>query len=192
MLRNVIFAVKRLIGRRFNDPIVQELKKMLPYQIIEAANGDAWVRAQGQDFSPVQISAFILQKMKTTAEDYLQDEVEKAVITVPANFNDQQRQATKDAARIAGLDAIRVIAEPTAAAIAWGIDKTKNSTIAVYDLGGGTFDVSILEIGPIGQNVLEVKSTSGDMFLGGEDFDIRLMQHLSNEFRTQHKNRPTG
>jgi molecular chaperone DnaK len=176
---NVIFAVKRLIGRRFDDPVVQDLKSVMPYAIIEAANGDAWVRAQGKDFSPVQISAFILQKMKKTAEEYLQEGVTKAVITVPAYFNDHQRQATRDAAAIAGINAIRLTAEPTEAAMFYGFNKHEGETIAVYDFGGGTFDVSILEIG---DGVFEVKSTCGDMYLGGEDFDIRLMHHLADTF----------
>ena len=167
-----IFAVKRLIGRRYDDPMVEKDKKLVPYKITRASNGDAWVEADGKTYSPSQISAFILQKMKETAESYLGQKVEQAVITVPAYFNDAQRQATKDAGKIAGLEVLRIINEPTAAALAYGLDKQKTGTIAVYDLGGGTFDVSILEIG---DGVFEVKSTNGDTFLGGEDFDMRLV-----------------
>ena len=168
-----IFAVKRLIGRRYEDPMVEKDKKLVPYKISKASNGDAWVEVDGKTYSPSQISAFILQKMKETAEAYLGQKVEQAVITVPAYFNDAQRQATKDAGKIAGLEVLRIINEPTAAALAYGLDKQKTGTIAVYDLGGGTFDISILEIG---DGVFEVKSTNGDTFLGGEDFDMRTCQ----------------
>src|SRR5690242_16969907 len=177
-----IFAVKRLIGRRYDDPMVEKDKKLVPYKISKASNGDAWVEADGKQYSPSQISAFILQKMKETAESYLGSKVEKAVITVPAYFNDAQRQATKDAGKIAGLEVLRIINEPTAAALAYGLDKAKQGTIAVYDLGGGTFDVSILEIG---DGVFEVKSTNGDTFLGGEDFDMRLVSYLADEFQKE-------
>jgi molecular chaperone DnaK len=173
-----IFAVKRLIGRRYDDPMVDKDKKLVPYKIVRASNGDAWVEADGKTYSPSQISAFILQKMKETAEAYLGQKVEQAVITVPAYFNDAQRQATKDAGKIAGLEVMRIINEPTAAALAYGLDKQKAGTIAVYDLGGGTFDISILEIG---DGVFEVKSTNGDTFLGGEDFDMRLVNYLADE-----------
>ena len=176
------FAVKRLIGRRYDDPMVEKDKKLVPYKIMRASNGDAWVEADGKSYSPSQVSAFILQKMKETAEAYLGQKVEQAVITVPAYFNDAQRQATKDAGKIAGLDVLRIINEPTAAALAYGLDKQKNGTIAVYDLGGGTFDVSILEIG---DGVFEVKSTNGDTFLGGEDFDMRLVSYLADEFQKE-------
>ncbi|MDE2016558.1 MAG: Hsp70 family protein, partial [Hyphomicrobiales bacterium] len=172
---NTFFAIKRLIGRNFDDPVVAKDKGMVPYEIVKGPNGDAWVRAHGKDYSPQQVSAFILQKMKEAAEAHLGEKVEKAVITVPAYFNDAQRQATKDAGKIAGLEVLRIINEPTAAALAYGLDKRKSGTIAVYDLGGGTFDVSILEIG---DGVFEVKSTNGDTFLGGEDFDMRLVEHL--------------
>jgi molecular chaperone DnaK len=175
-----IFAVKRLIGRRYDDPTVEKDKKLVPYKIAKAGNGDAWVEADGKTYSPSQISAFILQKMKETAEAHLGQKVEQAVITVPAYFNDAQRQATKDAGKIAGLEVLRIINEPTAAALAYGLDKTKQGTIAVYDLGGGTFDISILEIG---DGVFEVKSTNGDTFLGGEDFDMRLVGYLADEFQ---------
>ncbi|MGC1666483.1 MAG: Hsp70 family protein, partial [Bradyrhizobium sp.] len=161
------FAVKRLVGRRYDDPMVEKDKKLVPYKIVKASNGDAWVEADSKTYSPSQISAFILQKMKETAEAHLGQKVDQAVITVPAYFNDAQRQATKDAGKIAGLEVLRIINEPTAAALAYGLDKTKTGTIAVYDLGGGTFDISILEIG---DGVFEVKSTNGDTFLGGEDF----------------------
>src|SRR2546430_5848687 len=171
-----IFAVKRLIGRRYDDPMVDKDKKLVPYKIVRASNGDAWVEIEGKTYSPSQISAFVLQKMKETAEAYLGQKVEQAVITVPAYFNDAQRQATKDAGKIAGLEVLRIINEPTAAALAYGLDKQKSGTIAVYDLGGGTFDVSILEIG---DGVFEVKSTNGDTFLGGEDFDMRLVNYLA-------------
>ncbi|QLF69025.1 molecular chaperone DnaK [Peteryoungia desertarenae] len=177
---NTLFAVKRLIGRRFDDPTVEKDKGLVPYHIVKGDNGDAWVEAQGKGYSPSQISAMILQKMKETAEAYLGEKVEKAVITVPAYFNDAQRQATKDAGRIAGLEVLRIINEPTAAALAYGLDKKDGKTIAVYDLGGGTFDISILEIG---DGVFEVKSTNGDTFLGGEDFDMRLVEYLAGEFK---------
>lgn len=177
---NTVFAVKRLVGRRFNDPMVTKDKKLVPYQIVKADNGDAWVKAQNETYSPSQVSAMILQKMKETAEAYLGESVTQAVITVPAYFNDAQRQATKDAGKIAGLEVLRIINEPTAAALAYGLDKNDGKTIAVYDLGGGTFDVSILEIG---DGVFEVKSTNGDTFLGGEDFDMRLVGYLADEFK---------
>jgi molecular chaperone DnaK len=176
------FAVKRLVGRRYDDPMVEKDKKLVPYKIIKASNGDAWVEADGKTYSPSQISAFILQKMKETAEAHLGQKVDQAVITVPAYFNDAQRQATKDAGKIAGLEVLRIINEPTAAALAYGLDKSKAGTIAVYDLGGGTFDVSILEIG---DGVFEVKSTNGDTFLGGEDFDMRLVSYLADEFQKE-------
>jgi molecular chaperone DnaK len=177
-----IFAVKRLIGRRYDDPMVEKDKKLVPYKITRASNGDAWVEVDGKSYSPSQISAFILQKMKETAESYLGQKVEQAVITVPAYFNDAQRQATKDSGKIAGLEVLRIINEPTAAALAYGLDKQKTGTIAVYDLGGGTFDISILEIG---DGVFEVKSTNGDTFLGGEDFDMRLVGYLADEFQKE-------
>ncbi|MFD1329716.1 molecular chaperone DnaK [Mycoplana ramosa] len=177
---NTLFAIKRLIGRTFDDPTTQKDKGMVPYKIVKAGNGDAWVEAHGTDYSPSQISAMILQKMKETAESYLGEKVEKAVITVPAYFNDAQRQATKDAGKIAGLEVLRIINEPTAAALAYGLDKKDGKTIAVYDLGGGTFDISVLEIG---DGVFEVKSTNGDTFLGGEDFDMRLVEYLAGEFK---------
>jgi len=177
-----IFAVKRLIGRRYDDPMVEKDKKLVPYKISRASNGDAWVEIEGKTYSPSQISAFVLQKMKETAEAYLGSKVEQAVITVPAYFNDAQRQATKDAGKIAGLEVLRIINEPTAAALAYGLDKQKTGTIAVYDLGGGTFDISILEIG---DGVFEVKSTNGDTFLGGEDFDMRLVNYLADEFQKE-------
>jgi len=176
------FAVKRLIGRRYDDPMVEKDKKLVPYKIVKASNGDAWVEADGQTYSPSPVSAFILQKMKETAEAHLGQKVDQAVITVPAYFNDAQRQATKDAGKIAGLEVLRIINEPTAAALAYGLDKTKTGTIAVYDLGGGTFDISILEIG---DGVFEVKSTNGDTFLGGEDFDMRLVGYLADEFQKE-------
>ncbi|MES2905787.1 MAG: molecular chaperone DnaK [Pseudomonadota bacterium] len=179
---NTIFAIKRLIGRPYDDPMTQKDKKLVPYEIVKSSNGDAWVESRGKQFSPSQISAFTLQKMKETAEAYLGTKVEKAVITVPAYFNDAQRQATKDAGKIAGLEVLRIINEPTAAALAYGLEKKKNGTIAVYDLGGGTFDVSILEIG---DGVFEVKSTNGDTFLGGEDFDMRLVEFLADEFKKE-------
>ena len=180
---NTFFAIKRLIGRRYDDPMVEKDKGLVPYKIVRGDNGDAWVECRGKKYSPSQISAFILQKMKETAEAYLGEKVEQAVITVPAYFNDAQRQATKDAGKIAGLEVLRIINEPTAAALAYGLDKKKESkTIAVYDLGGGTFDISILEIG---DGVFEVKSTNGDTFLGGEDFDMRLVDYLANEFKKE-------
>ena len=182
---NTLFAIKRLIGRRFADPLVEKDKKLVPYNIVGGTNGDAWVEANGKQYSPSQVSAFILQKMKETAEAYLGQPVTQAVITVPAYFNDAQRQATKDAGKIAGLEVLRIINEPTAAALAYGLDKKKEAkTIAVYDLGGGTFDVSILEIG---DGVFEVKSTNGDTFLGGEDFDIRLVEYLAAEFKKENQ-----
>jgi molecular chaperone DnaK len=177
---HTLFAVKRLIGRRHDDPMVTKDKGMVPFDIVQGPNGDAWVKARGERYAPSQISAFVLQKMKETAESYLGETVTKAVITVPAYFNDAQRQATKDAGKIAGLDVLRIINEPTAAALAYGLDKKHSGTIAVYDLGGGTFDISILEIG---DGVFEVKSTNGDTFLGGEDFDLRLVDYLAGEFR---------
>ena len=179
---NTIFAVKRLIGRRYDDPMVEKDKGLVPYKIVKAANGDAWVEADGKTYSPSQISAFILQKMKETAEANLGEKVNQAVITVPAYFNDAQRQATKDAGKIAGLEVLRIINEPTAAALAYGLEKKKQSKIAVYDLGGGTFDISILDIG---DGVFEVKSTNGDTFLGGEDFDMRLVNYLADEFQRE-------
>lgn len=177
---DTLFAVKRLIGRRYDDPTVEKDKALVPFEITKGDNGDAWVKARGTGYSPAQISAMILQKMKETAESYLGEKVEKAVITVPAYFNDAQRQATKDAGKIAGLEVLRIINEPTAAALAYGLDKKDGKTIAVYDLGGGTFDISILEIG---DGVFEVKSTNGDTFLGGEDFDMRLVEYLVAEFK---------
>ncbi len=177
---NTIFAVKRLIGRRFDDPMTKKDMELVPYSIVKGPSGDAWVKAGGEDYSPSQISAYILQKMKETAEAYLGEKVEQAVITVPAYFNDAQRQATKDAGKIAGLEVLRIINEPTAAALAYGLDKTENKTIAVYDLGGGTFDISILEVG---DGVFEVKSTNGDTFLGGEDFDSKLVEYLADGFK---------
>ena len=177
-----LFAIKRLIGRTFNDPMTQKDIGLVPYHIVKADNGDAWVEARGEKYSPSQVSAFILQKMKETAEQYLGETVTQAVITVPAYFNDAQRQATKDAGRIAGLEVLRIINEPTAAALAYGLDKQDGKTIAVYDLGGGTFDVSILEIG---DGVFEVKSTNGDTFLGGEDFDKRIIDWLADEFKNE-------
>ena len=180
---NTFFAIKRLIGRRFEDEMVKKDMGLVPYKIVRGDNGDAWVESHGKKYSPSQISAFILQKMKETAEAYLGEKVDKAVITVPAYFNDAQRQATKDAGKIAGLEVLRIINEPTAAALAYGLDKKKESkTIAVYDLGGGTFDISILEIG---DGVFEVKSTNGDTFLGGEDFDMRLVDYLASEFKRE-------
>jgi molecular chaperone DnaK len=179
---NTFFAIKRLIGRSFADPMVEKDKGMVPYQIVKGPTGDAWVRAHGKDYSPQQISAFILQKMKEAAEAHLGEKVEKAVITVPAYFNDAQRQATKDAGKIAGLEVLRIINEPTAAALAYGLEKRDGKKIAVYDLGGGTFDISILEIG---DGVFEVKATNGDTFLGGEDFDMRLVEYLADEFKKE-------
>ena len=177
-----LFAVKRLIGRRYDDPMVAKDKDLVPYKIVKGDNGDAWVEVHGKKYSPSQVSAMILQKMKETAESYLGETVTQAVITVPAYFNDAQRQATKDAGKIAGLEVLRIINEPTAAALAYGLDKSEGKTIAVYDLGGGTFDVSILEIG---DGVFEVKSTNGDTFLGGEDFDMRLVDYLVTEFKKE-------
>ncbi|MBL1234916.1 MAG: molecular chaperone DnaK [Rhodobiaceae bacterium] len=177
-----LFAIKRLIGRSFNDPNTKKDAKMVPYDIVKADNGDAWVEARGEKYSPQEVSAFILQKMKETAETFLGETVTQAVITVPAYFNDSQRQATKDARKIAGLEVLRIINEPTAAALAYGLDKNEGQTIAVYDLGGGTFDVSILEIG---DGVFEVKSTNGDTFLGGEDFDMRVIEYLAEEFQKE-------
>src|SRR5216117_707179 len=179
---NTIFAVKRLIGRRFDDPITKKDTELVPYKIVKGANGDAWVQAGGKKYAPSQVSAFILQKMKETAEAYLGETVTQAVITVPAYFNDAQRQATKDAGQIAGLEVLRIINEPTAAALAYGLEKDEGKTIAVYDLGGGTFDISILEIG---DGVFEVKSTNGDTHLGGEDFDLRLVDYLADEFQKE-------
>ena len=179
---NTFFAIKRLIGRNFSDPMVEKDRHMVPYEIVKGPNGDAWVKAHGKDYSPQQISAFILQKMKEAAEQHLGEKVEKAVITVPAYFNDAQRQATKDAGKIAGLEVLRIINEPTAAALAYGLDKNDGKKIVVYDLGGGTFDVSILEIG---DGVFEVKATNGDTFLGGEDFDMRIVEYLADEFKKE-------
>jgi len=179
---NTVFAVKRLIGRRFDDPITKKDTELVPYKIVKGPNGDAWVHAGGKDYSPSQISAFILQKMKETAEAYLGETVTQAVITVPAYFNDAQRQATKDAGQIAGLEVLRIINEPTAAALAYGLEKQDGKTIAVYDLGGGTFDISTLEIG---DGVFEVKSTNGDTFLGGEDFDAKIVDYLADKFKAK-------
>ena len=179
---NTVFGVKRLIGRRVDDSNLEKYKKNLPFNVIDGGNGDAWVESQGEKYSPSQISAFILQKMKETAEGYLGEDVSQAVITVPAYFNDAQRQATKDAGKIAGLEVLRIINEPTAAALAYGLDKNESKTIAVYDLGGGTFDVTILEID---DGLFEVKSTNGDTFLGGEDFDMRIVNYLADEFKKE-------
>jgi molecular chaperone DnaK len=179
---NTLFAIKRLIGRNYNDPLVEKDKGMVPYDIVKGPTGDAWVEAQGKDYSPQQVSAFILQKMKEAAEQHLGEKVDKAVITVPAYFNDAQRQATKDAGKIAGLEVLRIINEPTAAALAYGLDKNDGKKIVVYDLGGGTFDVSVLEIG---DGVFEVKATNGDTFLGGEDFDLRIVEFLAEDFRKE-------
>jgi len=177
---NTLFAIKRLIGRNYEDSIVKSDSELVPYKIIKGDNGDAWVESRGEKYSPSQISAFVLQKMKETAEAYLVEDVTQAVITVPAYFNDAQRQATKDAGKIAGLEVLRIINEPTAAALAYGLDKKKSGTVAVYDLGGGTFDISILEIG---DGVFEVKSTNGDTHLGGEDFDLHIIDYLADEFK---------
>ena len=179
---DTLFAIKRLIGRRYNDPLTEKDKGLVPYHIVEGKNGDAWVEAQGKEYSPSEVSAFILQKMKETAESYLGTDVTQAVITVPAYFNDSQRQATKDAGKIAGLEVLRIINEPTAAALAYGLEKKDGGTVAVYDLGGGTFDISILEIG---DGVFEVKSTNGDTFLGGEDFDHSIVEYLADEFKKE-------
>ena len=178
--QNTVFGIKRLIGRRYNDPLTEKDKGLVPYKIVSSANGDAWVEVKNEKYSPSQISAYTLMKMKETAESYLGEKVDKAVITVPAYFNDSQRQATKDAGKIAGLEVLRIINEPTAAALAYGFDKKNGQTIVVYDLGGGTFDVSVLEIG---DGVFEVKSTNGDTFLGGEDFDMRILKYLTDEFK---------
>ncbi|MEX1661181.1 molecular chaperone DnaK [uncultured Thioclava sp.] len=180
---NTVFAVKRLIGRRTTDAEVEKDKKLVPYDIVDGGNGDAWVEVRGEKYSPAQVSAVILQKMKETAESYLGEEVTQAVITVPAYFNDAQRQATKDAGKIAGLEVLRIINEPTAAALAYGLDRKETKTIAVYDLGGGTFDITILEID---DGLFEVKSTNGDTFLGGEDFDMRIVNYLADEFKKEH------
>ena len=180
---NTIFAVKRLIGRRVDDADLEKDKQNLPYEVVDGGNGDAWVRVKGENYSPSQISAAILQKMKETAESYLGESVSQAVITVPAYFNDAQRQATKDAGKIAGLEVLRIINEPTAAALAYGLDKKETKTIAVYDLGGGTFDITILEID---EGLFEVKATNGDTFLGGEDFDMTIVRHLADQFRKEH------
>ena len=177
---NTLFAIKRLIGRRFDGEASKKFSKLVPYKIVSAKNGDAWVDVKGQEYAPSEISSFILRKLKEDAEAYLGETVDKAVITVPAYFNDAQRQATKDAGKIAGLEVLRIINEPTAAALAYGLDKKESGTIAVYDLGGGTFDVSILEVG---DGVFEVKSTNGDTFLGGEDFDQRIIDYLADEFK---------
>src|SRR5689334_2236887 len=177
---NTLFAIKRLIGRNYTDPMVEKDKGMVPYKIVKGPTGDAWVEAHGKEYSPQQISAFILMKLKEDAERHLGEKVEKAVITVPAYFNDAQRQATKDAGKIAGLEVLRIINEPTAAALAYGLEKNDGKKIAVYDLGGGTFDVSILEIG---DGVFEVKATNGDTFLGGEDFDLRIVDYLADDFK---------
>ena len=179
---NTLFAIKRLVGRRYDDPLTEKDKGLVPFSIVSGENGDAWVEAEGETYSPSQVSAFILQKMKETAESYLGEAVEQAVITVPAYFNDSQRQATKDAGKIAGLEVLRIINEPTAAALAYGLEKKEGGTIAVYDLGGGTFDISVLEIG---DGVFEVKSTNGDTFLGGEDFDQCIIDYLANEFKKE-------
>jgi|APGre2960657423_1045063.scaffolds.fasta_scaffold01173_6 molecular chaperone DnaK len=180
--QNTVFGIKRLIGRRYDDPMTEKDKGLVPYKIVSSANNDAWVEIKSEKYSPSQISAFTLMKMKETAESYLGEKVDKAVITVPAYFNDSQRQATKDAGRIAGLEVLRIINEPTAAALAYGFDKKNGQTIAVYDLGGGTFDVSVLEIG---DGVFEVKATNGDTFLGGEDFDMRILKFLNDEFKKE-------
>ena len=181
-----LFAIKRLIGRRIDDPMTRKDMELVPYRIVKADNGDAWVAARGENYSPSQISAFVLQKMKETAEAHLGQPVTQAIITVPAYFNDSQRQATKDAGKIAGLEVLRIINEPTAAALAYGLDKKDSGTIVVYDLGGGTFDVSVLEIG---DGVFEVKSTNGNTFLGGEDFDKRILDYLAEEFQKEKRHR---
>ena len=185
--KNTLFAIKRLIGRRFKDDVVQKDIKMVPYSISEADNGDAWVEVKGDKMAPPQVSAEVLRKMKKTAEEYLGETVTEAVITVPAYFNDSQRQATKDAGKIAGLEVKRIINEPTAAALAYGMDKAKGDhTVAVYDLGGGTFDISIIEIAEVdGEHQFEVLSTNGDTFLGGEDFDLRIINYLSSQFEKE-------
>ena len=180
--KGTLFAIKRLIGRNYDDPTVKKDKDMVAFKIVKSTNGDAWVEVDKKRYSPSQISAFILQKMKETAENYLGETVTQAIITVPAYFNDAQRQATKDAGKIAGLEVLRIINEPTAAALAYGLDKTENKTIVVYDLGGGTFDVSVLEIG---DGVFEVKATNGDTFLGGEDFDMTILNYLIDEFKKE-------
>ncbi|MEE8532650.1 MAG: Hsp70 family protein, partial [Alphaproteobacteria bacterium] len=179
---NTLSAIKRLIGRKYADPMTEKDKGLVPYKIVEADNSDAWVEAQGKKYSPSQVSGFILQKMKETAENHLGEPVTQAVITVPAYFNDSQRQATKDAGKIAGLEVLRIINEPTAAALAYGLEKKGSGTVAVYDLGGGTFDISILEIG---DGVFEVRATNGDTFLGGEDFDQRIIDYLADEFKKE-------
>ncbi|MGD1976219.1 MAG: Hsp70 family protein, partial [Gammaproteobacteria bacterium] len=185
--QNTLFAVKRLIGRRYSDEVVARDKDMVPYKIVEAENGDAWVEAHGKKMAPPEISARVLMKMKKTAEDYLGEEVSEAVITVPAYFNDSQRQATKDAGKIAGLEVKRIINEPTAAALAYGLDKQRGDRkVAVYDLGGGTFDISIIEIASVdGEHQFEVLATNGDTFLGGEDFDLRIIDYLVKEFEKE-------
>ena len=180
--KGTLFAIKRLIGRNYDDPTVKKDKDMVAFKIVKSTNGDAWVEVDKKRYSPSQISAFILQKMKETAENYLGETVTQAIITVPAYFNDAQRQATKDAGKIAGLDVLRIINEPTAAALAYGLDETENKTIVVYDLGGGTFDVSVLEIG---DGVFEVKATNGDTFLGGEDFDMTILNYLIDKFKKE-------
>ncbi|RLG12805.1 molecular chaperone DnaK, partial [Candidatus Pacearchaeota archaeon] len=180
---NTIYGIKRLMGRKFNDSVVQEWKKRVPYKIIEAPNGDAHVEVRGKRYSPPEISAMILRKIKQDLEEYLGQEVKDVVITVPAYFDDTQRQATKDAGRIAGLNVIRIINEPTAACLAYGLEKKKEGLVAVFDLGGGTFDISILEIG---EGVFEVKATSGNTFLGGEDFDMRIVDYIAEEFKKEH------
>ncbi|MGB2166002.1 MAG: Hsp70 family protein, partial [Candidatus Puniceispirillales bacterium] len=179
---NTLFAIKRLIGRRHNDAAAKKFAKLVPYKTVKADNGDSWVEVNDETYSPSQISSFILRKLKEDAEAYLGESVTEAVITVPAHFNDAQRQATKDAGKIAGLDVLRIINEPTAAALAYGLDKKESGTIVVYDLGGGTFDVSILEVG---DGVFEVKSTNGDTFLGGEDFDQRIIDHIADAFQKE-------
>src|SRR6266576_1453431 len=179
---NTIFAIKRLIGRRYDDPMTQKDKGMVPYKIVSGPNGDAWVEVKGKKYSPSQISAFILTKMKETAEAFLGQKVEQAVITVPAYFNDAQRQATMDAGRIAGLEVLRIINEPTAASLSYGLDKQKKINVAVYDLGGGTFDITLLSLN---KGIFDVRATNGDTFLGGEDFDMRLVNYLADEFQKE-------